>query len=124
MRSTIVRQCLMFTVTAGLLTAARADEQSGVDGFVTAELTAAVPGTRIGIDGLSSGFHRETATDVRGYYSFDDLTPGAYSIWAEIRGLGCMIYPHVAVGPGKRVRQDFRFVRTRKLPRGCDSPKQ
>ena len=103
---------------------AETDKPSGIDGFVTTELTAAVPGARVGIDSLSTGFHRETLTDVTGYYSIDDLTPGAYSIWAEVRGLGCIIYPRVALLPGKRVRQDFRFVRTRRYPGACDGLKQ
>jgi hypothetical protein len=124
MRAAILCQCLMFAVAAGLLAEARADEQSGIEGFVTTELTATVPGARVGIDSLSKGFHREATTDVMGYYSINDLTPGAYSIWAEVRGLGCIIYPHVALLPGKRVRQDFRFVRTKRYPETCNSLKQ
>src|SRR4051794_40468968 len=104
---TISRRWIAFAVAAGLIAAAETDKPSGIDGFVTTELTAAVPGARIGIDSASKGFHRETTTDVTGYYSIDDLTPGAYSIWAEVRGLGCIIYPHLALLPGKRMRQDF-----------------
>ncbi|MFL6414925.1 MAG: carboxypeptidase-like regulatory domain-containing protein [Bryobacteraceae bacterium] len=125
MPATISRRCLILALAAGLIAAAaEADDPSGIDGFVTAELTASVPGARIGIDSLSKGFHRETTTDVTGYYLMDDLTPGAYSIWAEVRGLGCIIYPRVALLPGKHVRQDFRFVRTKRYPGACDSVKR
>jgi len=121
---TISRQCVAFAIAAGLLAAAERDTPSGIHGFVTTELIAAVPGARIGIDSLSKALHRETTTDVTGYYAMDDLTPGAYSIWADVRGLGCIIYPHVALLPGKRVRQDFRFVRTKRYPGACDALKQ
>lgn len=124
MLATISRRYVLLAVAAGLIATAETDKPSGIDGFVTTELTAAVPGARVGIDSLSKGFHRETTTDVTGYYSMDDLTPGAYSIWAEVRGLGCIIYPRLALMPGKRVRQDFRFVRTRRYPGACDAVKQ
>jgi len=124
MLATISRRYIVFAVAAGLIAAAETDKPSGVDGFVTTELTAVVPGARIGIDSLSKGFHSETTTDVTGYYSMDDLTPGAYSIWAEVRGLGCIIYPHLALLPGKRVRLDFRFVRTKRYPAACNALKQ
>lgn len=124
MPATVTRLCVAFAVAAGLIAAAQTDERSGIDGFVTTELAAAVPGARIGLDSVSKGFHRETTTDVTGYYTMDDLAPGAYSIWAEVKGLGCIIYPRRALLPGKRVRLDFRFVRTKRYPGGCDALKQ
>jgi len=119
-RATILRRCLVFAVAAGLIARGSGDEQSSLEGFVTTDITAAVPGARIGIDSLSKGFHQETMTNVTGYYTVENLNPGAYSVWAEVRGLGCIVYPRVVLLPGKRVRQDFRFVRTGRYPGGCN----
>ena len=93
--------------------------RSSLDGFVTSDLTAALPGATVGIDGLTGGLHRQTATNSSGYYLLDDVPPGGYSVWAEVRGYGCIIYPHVAVFRGQRTRQDFHFVRGKRLPKGC-----
>jgi len=49
----------------------------------------------------------------------DDLNPGAYSVWAEVKSVGCIIYPNIPIFPGKRVRQDFHFVRTRRNSGNC-----
>jgi hypothetical protein len=114
---------LRIAVFAAFISLGDADQPAGLEGFVSADLSAAVSGAKIGVDSVSKGFHRETETDVTGYYSINELSPGAYSIWAEVKGLGCIIYPHVSLEPGKRVRQDFRFVRTTKYPRPCYSAK-
>ena len=119
MRAGVLCRSVIIAVISALFASGGADQPSGIEGFVTADVSASVPGARIGVDSISKAFHRETATDVTGYYSIGDLSPGAYSVWAEVRGLGCIIYPHVALVPGKRLRQDFRFVRTARYPQSC-----
>ena len=69
---------------------------------------------------MARGKFSQATTDVSGYYLFDDVRPGAYSMWAEARGYGCILIPHIAVHYGERVRQDFNFVRGKSYD-GCEA---
>ncbi len=70
-------------------------------------------------DSITKGLHRQAASNGCGYYLVDYFNPGAYSVWAEVKGLGCIIYRNISVFPGKRVRQDFHFVRAKRNPDNC-----
>src|SRR5689334_14839630 len=110
-------RCLLLLFAA--IVGGEPKQASSVEGFVTSELTASLPGAKIGLDGLAKPIHRETRTDASGYYFLGDLQPGAYTVWAEVTGLGCIIYPRVIVNYGERVRKDFQFIRG-KRPGGCE----
>jgi hypothetical protein len=83
-RHITVNRCFLFLLVAAPLLAAQPGDRSGIDGFVTRDMAAAVSGATIGIDKRTGGFHRQTTTDTSGYYLIDDLEPGGYSVWAEI----------------------------------------
>lgn len=113
-------RCCLLVVLLAIVCPARQDQTSGIEGFVTTDLTTVIPNAKIGVDSVTKGFHRETLTDASGYYLVAELSPGAYSIWAEVPGLGCIVYPHVAVYPGQIVRQDFHFARAKRYPETCE----
>ena len=115
------RRCCSLITLLTIVCPAQPDRASGIEGFVTADVTASIPNARIGVDSVSKGLHRETVTDVSGYYLVVELSPGAYSVWAEVPGLGCILYPRVIVFPGQIVRQDFHFVRTKRHANTCES---
>lgn len=110
--------CLLLLVVHAN-SAAMSSDASGVDGFVTSNIQAVIAGAPVGVDSLANGLHRETVTDSSGYYLIDNLRPGAYSVWAEFKGYGCIIYPHVPVIEGQRRRQNFHFVRAKRFPQNC-----
>src|ERR1700751_4196244 len=62
---------------------------AAIEGFVTSDLTAVVPGAAIHLDSLTRGYHREATTNTSGYYLMQEVQPGAYSLCAEGRGYGC-----------------------------------
>ncbi|HSU29705.1 MAG TPA: carboxypeptidase-like regulatory domain-containing protein [Bryobacteraceae bacterium] len=111
--------CLLLLLARGV-SAGESSYASGIDGFVTSDIQAVVAGATVGVDGLANGLHREAVTDSSGYYLVDNLRPGAYSVWAEFRGYGCIIYPHIPVVEGQRRRQNFHFVRAKRLPPNCE----
>jgi Carboxypeptidase regulatory-like domain len=119
-RHIAVSRCCLFLLLTGSLLGGESSDRSGIDGFVTRDMAAAVSGATIGIDRQTGGFHRQTKTNASGYCSIDDLEPGRYSFWGEIKGYGCIIYPHVALFPGERARQDFHFVRAKRSPGSCE----
>lgn len=94
--------------------------KSGIDGFVTSDIQAVIAGAAVGIDNVGTGLHRQTATNTSGYYVFDDLRPGAYTVWSEVKGYGCILYPHIVVAEGALIRQDFYFARAKRTPGSCE----
>ncbi len=101
--------CLIFLFTASTL--ATGPTRSSVDGLVTLNGISPLPDVTVGLEGLANGRHWQAKTNASGYYLFEDVRPGAYSMWADARGYGCILIPRVAAHQGERVRQDFSFVR-------------
>lgn len=102
--------CLLLFVAAPIGASDR-DKSSGIEGTVTLNTTIHLAGVTIGVDSLARGTHIQSETNESGNYLFDDVRPGAYSMWAEAKGYGCILIPRVAVHYSERVRQDFNFVR-------------
>lgn len=84
---------------------------SSIEGGVTLNTTIHLAGATISVDSLARGVHIQRETDGSGYYLFEEIQPGAYSMWADAKGYGCILIPRVAVHYDERVRQDFNFVR-------------
>ncbi|HTU45428.1 MAG TPA: carboxypeptidase-like regulatory domain-containing protein [Bryobacteraceae bacterium] len=116
----MIRRGCLFLILFGVLAGSQTNEPSGIEGFVTSDIAAVIPNVKIGVDSLTRGLHREAATDNSGYYLVNDLSPGSYSVWAEVTGLGCIINPHVALFPGQRLRKDFFFARAKHYPGNCE----
>lgn len=95
-------------------------KSSSIHGFVTLNTTIYLADVKIGLDSLATGVHIESETDVSGHYLFDEVRPGAYSMWADAKQYGCILIPRVAVHYDERVRQDFNFVRTISR-KGCEA---
>ena len=110
--------CLIFLFAASSR-ATDTNQRAIIEGFVTLNAVSPLSGVTIGIEELARGKYSQATTDVSGYYLFDDVRPGAYSMWAEARGYGCILIPHITVRYGERVRQDFNFVRG-KAYGGCE----
>ena len=89
-------RCLLFLIA--VIGGGEPNQMSSVEGFVTSEVTASVADAKIGLDGLVRPIHRETRTDAAGYYFLRDLQPGAYILWADVAGLGCIMYPSADSG--------------------------
>ena len=120
-------QVCLFLIVAGCTLCAqepRPSAAASIEGFVTSDIAAVVPGATIHLDRLTVDYHRETTTNTSGYYSMDELQPGAYSLYAEVRAYGCIIYPHIALMPGQRLRQDFVFVSAKRTPAPCEPPEK
>jgi hypothetical protein len=106
--------CLIFFVIGSTLASDRS-KSSSLEGFVTVDAVSPLSGVTIGVDNLARGTHLQSTTNTSGHYLFEDIRPGAYSVSAEAKGYGCIIYPRIVVNYGERVRQDFTFVRGKAL---------
>ncbi len=115
-----MKQLLLLAMIMGISTGdTQPVTRSGIDGFVTMDVTAAATGASIGVDSMTKGGHFRATTSNSGYYLVDDIEPGAYSVWAEVKGIGCIIYPNVAVYRGQRTRRDFNFVHASRDKGNC-----
>lgn len=96
---------------------------SGVEGLVTLNGQTPLANAKIGLENEARGTHLQRQTDASGYYLFEGVLPGPYTIWAEASGYGCILIPHLIVERGRQVRQDFTFVRGT-VKRECEPLKQ
>lgn len=85
-----------------------------IEGYVTTDASAPLAAVRIGVDSLTKTAHFEAQTNTSGYYVFENVTPGAYTVWADARGFGCVVIPRVIVNYGTRLRKDFQFTHGKK----------
>jgi len=91
-----------------------------IEGSATTDGGAPLPGVKIAIDSLTKPAHLEAQSDAAGRYAIENVLPGVYTIFADARGFGCVVIPKVIVEEGKRLKQDFEFLRGRKKL-GCPS---
>lgn len=98
---------------------AQSEPPGAVEGIVDSDPAVALTGASVGVDDNARGFHRKTAPAATGQYTVPNLAAGSYTVWAEVPGLGCILYPHVAVHAGEHVRVDFHFARPSHAPGGC-----
>ena len=98
-------------------------QSSSIEGFVTLNAATQLADVKIGVDGLARGMHLQVKTNTSGHYLFEEVLPGAYSMWADAKGYGCILIPRVPVHYGERVRRDFNFVRGR-VPGACEPVEQ
>ncbi len=68
-------------------------------GTVTDESGAPLPGVKVTVSGI--GAPREQFTDANGNWRFLALDPGAYTVAAELEGMGGLQYPDVIVAVGR-----------------------
>lgn len=110
--------CVIFFI-AGSSLASGPGKNSSIEGLVTLNGLTPLPNVTIGLENAARGTHFEAKTNTSGYYLFEEVRPGPYTIWAEAIGYGCILIPRLIVERGERVHQDFKFVRG-KVGRECE----
>jgi len=93
---------------------------AAIEGSTTTDGAAPLPGVKITIDNLLKPQHFETRSNAAGLYAIENVPPGTYTVLADAKGFGCVVIPKVVMQSGKRVKQDFEFLHTRKKL-GCDA---
>jgi len=109
---------LSILILALLLTPLEAQQRlnpaAAIDGVASTDGGAPLPGVKIALDSLTKPGHFETQTNAAGRYVIENVPAGPYSVTAEAKGFGCSIIPKVVMEDGKRLKQDFEFVHSRK----------
>lgn len=76
-------------------------------GNVTDPSGAAVPGAAVQAKNMDTGVSRDTTTDTRGVYLFNDVSQGNYKVTVTAKGFQTMIEDNVAVTVNQVRRVDF-----------------
>ena len=82
----------------------------GIAGKVRDKAGAGLPGVTVTATNPDTGQKRTTYTDNNGDYSFNLLTPGTYSVAAELQGLGKATVSHTTVLLGSTTRANLELV--------------
>jgi carboxypeptidase family protein len=100
----------LWCVLAMWLMAAPAEAQldrSRVAGTIKDESGAIVPGATVTVTNLQTKAESVAVTDASGYYNFPNLTPGQYSVVAELSGFKKIVRENVPLDAAGAVTMDF-----------------
>ncbi len=81
---------------------------ASLSGLVTDPTGAAMPKVAVSVNMKATGYTRATTTDSAGYYSFQDLPIGDYTVSVESSGFSSL-QEHVTLYVGERSRRDFKL---------------
>src|SRR4029453_16086465 len=84
-------------LTAALATAAHAQFRAGIQGAVTDTQGAAVTGATVTLTSKETNRSQTTTSGAEGFYRFDRLAPGSYSLTAEMTGFKKKLLENVEV---------------------------
>ena len=96
---------LALLVVCAPLTAFAQSQSSGgsIEGTVTDESGAVLPGVTVTIKNPANAVSRDTTTDTRGIFRAPLLPVGSYDVAAALEGFGTVRQPDVAVAIGQTV---------------------
>jgi hypothetical protein len=102
-----MRAAALLVLAAAPLATAGAVELGAIVGLVTTQAGAPVPHATVTALRADGGAIRATVAGSDGVYSFADLTPGTWSITAEVPGAPSVSAPALLVVAGKSTRSDL-----------------
>jgi hypothetical protein len=97
----------LIVLAAALPVAARAAELGAIVGRLTTAAGAPVANATVTATRADGGAIRATLSGSDGVYSFGDLTPGAWTVTAQVDGLPTVSTPALVVVTGKATRSDL-----------------
>jgi hypothetical protein len=98
---------VLIVLTAALPAAAGAAELGAIVGRLTTPAGAPVANATVTAVRADGGAIRATLSGSDGVYSFGDLTPGAWTVSAQVQGLPSVSTPSLVVVTGKATRSDL-----------------
>jgi hypothetical protein len=84
-------------------------DAGNIAGLVTDQTSAALPGVSVTAKNLATGTVRAVTTNADGRYQIASLTPGKYSVTAELSGFGNVLRPDITVNVGATIDVNFQL---------------
>jgi hypothetical protein len=103
------RLVLTFTLACSLARPVQAQNAGIIEGAVTDESGAVLPGATVTLKNTETGFDRTGVTDAEGRYRFPALQPGDYTVRIDLSGFASQELRHVVITIGLDVQHDFRL---------------
>jgi hypothetical protein len=102
---------LLLAVTLALTGVASAQERFGaLQGRVTDQQGAVLPGVTVSVRNVQSGEVRTFVTDANGQYLAPDLNPGRYTVTFELSGFSKVERPDITVSLGRSFNVDGQMT--------------
>src|SRR4029434_1018235 len=103
-------RALFLVLTMAVAGYAHAQERFGtLQGRVTDQQGAAIPGVTVSVTSLATNETRAFVTDTNGQVSAADLTPGRYKVSFELAGFTKVERPDVSVALGRSFEVDTQM---------------
>ncbi len=83
---------------------------TGVFGTITSQTGLGVPRAKVTLKNLGTGVAVTTISNATGYYVFNLLSPGHYSVAIEANGFKKMVYPEFVLAAGESAREDGKLA--------------
>lgn len=99
----LVYLCLLVLITLPL----RADVTGSISGYVRDNSGAALPGARVIVTNVATGFIKQGATDANGQYTFLALPPGKYKIDGDANGFARSTVNNIDLKVNDELRVDL-----------------
>src|SRR5262245_30084750 len=100
-RATVMRKysfCLVLVLCLTMLPAAWGQEFRGkIQGLVTDESGAVIPGVSITLLNIKTGIQTVKITNETGLYRFDNVDPGSYTLKSELPGFSTTVQENISV---------------------------
>src|SRR5262245_802162 len=81
-----------------------------VEGVITDQQNAVVPGIKVTVHNVSTGFERNTTTDSNGFYRVDLLPTGTYELTAEGKNFSPLKRTGIELTVGQRLPFDLQMT--------------
>jgi Carboxypeptidase regulatory-like domain len=106
-----LRRACVLVLTLGVLAgiASAQDFRGAIGGRVTDESGAVLPGVTVTVTNKETNVSNNTVTNDTGSYSLLYLTPGTYSVTAELQGFRKVMRDNLGVRLGDRLEVDFKL---------------
>ena len=82
-------------------------QPAGIQGIITDDSNATVPGAKVTVTNVATGVSSSTATNEQGFYTAPFLGPGSYRIEVSKASFSRLTRDNVQVNVGQTVRADF-----------------
>ena len=110
-RTSLVRLRFCVVVLLALLVGIPAAAQTGssIQGTISDEQNAVLPGVTLTLRNADSGVVRTTVSEANGEYRFTGLPSGVYILTAELQGFAPLVVDRISATIGSQLRQDLRL---------------
>src|SRR5882724_6354320 len=99
-----------FIIYSGATAFAQGTTTATVEGVITDQQSAVVPGVKVSIHNVSTGFERSAATDANGFYRLELLPIGTYELSAEGKNFNVLKRTGIELSVGQRLALDVQLT--------------